>query len=104
MKIEKNEKTENLVEEMSKKLSNMGFAMDCGTEAAQEFTLFACALHYAIEGRGALFSSGGSVSNTNFFGGEPIRFKDALTMRKVMRSSGWAQTSRNCWKPRLKEV
>ena len=77
--------------------------IECSKEAKKNSELFKLAKLYAEEGRGSLFSNDSAqVSATNFLGGNIIEFKNNTDMRKVLRSSGWQNTSEGVWKPRIK--
>ena len=104
MKLEKTDTSVNTLNKMIDELGELGFKVDCSSETSQDFSLFARAVHYALSGRGAIFSNGKQVSATNFLGGESMRFESTVAMRKTLRSSGWAQVSNGVWKPKTIEV
>lgn len=104
MKLEKTEATINTLNKMIDELGELGFRVDCSSETSQDFSLFARAVHYALSGRGAIFSNGKQVSATNFLGGESMRFDSTVAMRKTLRSSGWTQSYSGVWKPKIIEI
>ena len=104
MKLEKTDKSINTLNEMVDELRQLGFKVDCSSETSQNFSLFVRAVHYALSGRGSIFTNGKEVSATNFLGGEPMRFDSTVAMRKTLRSSGWSQVCSGVWKPRIAEA
>jgi len=104
MKLEKTDKSINTLNEMVDELRQLGFKVDCSSETSQNFSLFVRAVHYALSGRGSIFTNGKEVSATNFLGGESMRFDSTVAMRKTLRSSGWSQVCSGVWKPRIVEA
>jgi len=104
MKLEKTDTSINTLNKMINDLSELGFKIDCSSETPQDFSLFVRAVHYALSGRGSIFTNGKEVSATNSLGGDTIRFDSTVAMRKTLLSSGWAQVHSGFWKPRIVEA